>query len=252
MKKRKFPTYFKEEVINEKAKKAKKALQWAKEFSNKHWFAPKNLTKDGFFTSYGPRHGILFVGDDNDEIIKENNNDEIEKTVILDKLGSLFEEGINPGNCRLSASEFIPYFTNNATDKEAYLILGDSSKIQSLLLTGRYPFIYIIDASREKNLTSFPASPCNTNNPKFFTGAPFDSGTNCKFFFIVPSSLKPQHIIGVFAIGALAHLLKISEETLIVNPNYEGNLREVKNKLKINVVKEFKDCQVTTHSTFLP
>ncbi len=119
------------------------------------------------------------------------------------------------------------------------------TKERAVQLADEYSFVYVMDASRERNLTSFPASPCNTKNPKFFKGAPFYPGIEHQYFFIIPSSVKPQSIIDAFAIRALVHSLAISEETLIINPNYDGNLQEMRNKLKINDIKEFKDCQVT-------
>lgn len=125
------------------------------------------------------------------------------------------------------------------------MIQSDATKEQALKSTDEYSFVYVIDASKQSNLTSFPVSPCNTSNPKFFKGAPFDCGTDYNCFFIIPSSLKPQAIIGAFASDALAHSLDISEKTLIINPNYQGNLPEIITKLKINDTKEFKDCQIT-------
>lgn len=59
MYKRNLPNTVETEMSN---KKAKKLVAWAKQFSRKNWYVPKKLTNDGFFTSYGPRHGILFVG----------------------------------------------------------------------------------------------------------------------------------------------------------------------------------------------
>jgi hypothetical protein len=194
----------------------------------------RRLTQDGFFTSYGPRHGILFVGDDNTDDITERKG-------VLNKLKLIFNEGINYDNCLLSAADYIPYLTK----KHKYLIQGDATKEKALQLTDEYSFVYVIDASRKRDLTSFPAAPSNTNNPKFFKVAPFDRGTDCPYFFITPSSLKPEHIIGAFATGALAHSLNVSEETLIINPRYKGNQEEIKAKLKINAVQELKVCQVT-------
>ena len=233
MKKRKLSILPKEKISYKKAK-AKKTLQWAKNFSRKHWFRPKRLTQDGFFTSYGPRHGILFVGDDNTDDITEEKG-------VLNKLKLVFNKGINYENCLLSVADYIPYFSKKYNE---YLIQGDTTKEQALQLTDDYSFVYVIDASREKNLISFPASPCNTNNPQFFKGAPFDWGTDYPYFFIIPSSLKPEHIIGAFAVDALAYSLNVSEETLIINPGYKGNLEEIKNKLKINTIIKLKDCQV--------
>ncbi|MEN9916565.1 MAG: hypothetical protein RLY40_497 [Pseudomonadota bacterium] len=230
MYKRKLSSSFKKDNYN----KARRLVAWAKQFSRKNWYVPKKLTEDGFFSSFGPRSGIIFVGDDNTDDITEEKG-------ILSKLNVIFNEGINYDNCLLSAAEFIPYFTS----KYKYLIQGDVTKKQALQLTDEYSFVYVIDASRESDLISFPASPCNTNNPKFFKGASFDPGTDYQYFFIVPFSIKPQSIIGAFAIGALAHSLTISEETLIINPNCKGNIQEIKDKLKINDIKEFKDCQVT-------
>lgn len=241
MYKRKLTNTFETEISNKRAKteinikRAKRLLEWARQFPIKNWYIPKKLTRDGFFSAYGPRNGILFVGDDNTDEITETEN-------VLNKLKLVFNEGINHENCLLSAAEYIPYFSAKYAE---YLIQGDVTKEQASNLADEYSFIYVIDASKESNLTSFPAFPGNTNNLKFFYGAPFDRGINQKLFFIIPSSLKPQAIVGAFATEALAHSLDISEKTLIVNPKYEGNFPEIKNKLKINEIKELKDCQLT-------
>ena len=216
-------------------KKAKKLVAWAKEFSIKNWFVPKRLTNDGFFSSYGPRNGILFIGDD-------NTDDVTEKKGIINKLELIFNKGIHYDNCLLSVAEYVPYFTSKYDE---FLIQGDVTKKKALQSVDEYSFVYVIDASRERDLTSFPAAPCNTKNPKFFQDAPFDRGSDFPCFFIIPSTLKSQSIIGAFAIDVLAHSLTVSEETLIINPNYDGNLEEIINKLKIKDTKEFKDCQVT-------
>lgn len=231
MYKRKLPNTFETEISN---KRAKRLVEWARQFPIKNWYIPKELTNDGFFSAYGPCNGILFVWDDNTDEITETEN-------VLNKLELVFNEGINYENCLLSVADYIPYFTAKYAE---YLIQGDVTKEQALNLADEYSFIYVIDASKESNLTSFPAFPGNTNNLKFFTVLHLIAELTISFF-IVPSSLKPQAIVGAFATEALAYSLDISEKTLIVNPKYEGNLPEIKTKLKINEIKELKDCQLT-------
>ena len=230
MYKRKLSSSFKKDNYN----KARRLVAWAKQFSRKTCYFPKEITKDGFLTSFGPCNGTLFVRDDNTDDITEEKG-------ILSKLNVIFNEGINYDNCLDSVAEYSPYFTEKYGE---YLILADAIKEQALQSIDTYSFVYVIDASRGRDLTAFPASSYNNQNPKFFKDSIFDPETWCQYFFIIPSSLKPQSIIGAFAIGALAHSLAISEETLIINPNYDGNLQEMRNKLKINDIKEFKDCQV--------
>lgn len=67
MYKRKLPNTFETEMSNKRVKReinierAKRLIAWAKQFPIKNWYVPKKLTKDGFFSAYGPRNGILVV-----------------------------------------------------------------------------------------------------------------------------------------------------------------------------------------------
>ncbi len=71
MYKRKLSNTFETEISN---KRVKRLVAWAKQFSIKNWYGSKKLTKDGFFSAFGPRNGVLFVGGDNTDQIAETEN----------------------------------------------------------------------------------------------------------------------------------------------------------------------------------
>jgi hypothetical protein len=213
---------------------AKKRLRAAVNFSKNNWFIPKKVNEDGVNIAYGPRNGILFINDANEALAF---------ITPLEKLQAVFTQGIL-GNMALFLPGFIPYLEK----KFGSALLGtDIEKQQSINWADEYGYVYVIDASPKNDLICIPISRFNAKNATFMQGSDLDFHTREKIvpnFYIVASSLRPHAIVGAFATQYLAFSLNISENTLILNPNYLGDVSAIKSKLKIPCVKAFKDCVI--------
>lgn len=228
---------------NFKIIQAKKLIKWSitfKKWAHIAWFALKSVNKDRFVLSYGPRDEILFVLDQN-----ENEN------VVgpLQKLKVLFEKGfIRDAN--EVVYNHLPYFTDIYQCDGLIEANKDKKELENAgMARAEYSFVYVIDASKNSNLNCIPFSKYNTMNPKFFEESDFEFDNDEAIdirgsFYIIPSSCQPKYIVGAFANQYLAHSLNISHDTLIVNPNYLGDLDTIKNKLNIRKLKELNDCRL--------
>lgn len=237
--------------IDFKIKKAKMLLQGAKNFKkglHHTWFVPKSVNEEGFVLSYGPKNEILFVLDENEENIHP-----LEKLKLLFENGFIKKPALNPQarlleeNVQEAVADYLPHFSNTYGNKAGLLKAEDNIKD---LDKSDVSFIYVIDSSKNSNLSCIPYAACNTVpkklRRKFFEDSLLDEEPSDQqgSFYIIPNTCKPNSIVGAFAYEYLANSLEISAETLIVNPYYLGDLNLIKNKLQIKNLKNLDDFNI--------
>ena len=218
--------------------KDRQLLRSAVRFINKNWFIPREINKDGVNIAYGPRNGILFLSDTNEELTMPP----------LEKLNLIFSYGDFSTDIGLFPfiSDFTPYISKKFASE---LLSTHIKRKEAINFADEYGYVYVIDASKSSNLSCIPNSQSNSRNKKFMQDIDLDfycMDKNNPNFYILTSSFKSSFIIGAFATQYLAFSLNISEETLIVNPNYAGDLAAIKTKLQVSHIKAFKDCVAQT------
>ncbi|MCZ6914327.1 MAG: hypothetical protein O7C59_07710, partial [Rickettsia endosymbiont of Ixodes persulcatus] len=173
--------------------KSRWLLRSAASFANKNWFIPREVNKDGVNIAYGPRSGILFLSDTNEESLTVS---PLEKLDLVFTYGDF--EAIGP-----LISDFIPYIDKKLGSD---LLITYFEKGEALNCADEYGYVYVIDASKSSNLICIPNSKFNSRNKKFMQSIDIDfyCTANIPNFYMLASSLKPAFIVGAFATQYLA------------------------------------------------
>ncbi len=209
---------------------------------NTCWYIPKSEPPQELETAYGPSGRFLFLPDTNEY---DSSHDLIFRGFVSSKkLEIVFRDGFY--NTAMREDDDFPSLQRILGEGIVRLNIDKYGAISDADDVG---FVFVIDAKKENNLTCVPISSVNMSSADPTINKDFrqeyadchggsvsdnEEGSDIWMFFGA-RQIDPKRIVGAYITESLAHTIGINTyTTLIVNPNYKGNLDEVKHQLKLD------------------